>query len=81
MLVLSRRPGESIRLGEDIEIRLLEVRGDTVRLGITAPRSVKVWRKELLEQVMQENLEASRIPFVPEIQTLFDKGKAGPSDS
>ena len=70
MLVLSRKPGESLCLGEDIEILLLEVRGDTVRLGITAPRSVKVWRKELLDQVVQQNRMAACTPEV-DLKELF----------
>jgi carbon storage regulator len=51
MLVLSRRPGESVVLGEDITITVLEVRGDVVRVGIDAPRSVRVHRAELLAEL------------------------------
>jgi carbon storage regulator len=59
MLVLSRRPGESVVLGEDITITVLEVRGDVVRVGIDAPRSLKVHRAELLEQLQEENQRAA----------------------
>lgn len=59
MLVLSRRPGESIVLGEDITITVLEVRGDVVRVGIDAPRSLKVHRAELLIQLEASNREAA----------------------
>jgi carbon storage regulator len=59
MLVLSRRPGESVVLGEDITITVLEVRGDVVRVGIDAPRSLKVHRTELLEQLQEENQRAA----------------------
>ena len=59
MLVLSRRPGESVVLGEDITITILEVRGDVVRVGIDAPRSVKVHRAELLEQLQEANQRAA----------------------
>jgi carbon storage regulator len=59
MLVLSRRSGESVVLGEDITITVLEVRGDVVRIGIDAPRSVKVHRAELLEQLEQSNRQAA----------------------
>jgi carbon storage regulator len=59
MLVLSRRVGESVVLGEDITITVLEVRGDVVRVGIDAPRSLKVHRAELLEQLEQENRQAA----------------------
>ena len=59
MLVLSRRAGESVVLGEDITVTVLEVRGDVVRIGIDAPRSLKVHRAELLEQLEQENRQAA----------------------
>ena len=58
MLVLSRKPGEAIRIGDDIEISVIEVRGDTVRIGINAPRNVPVFRMELLAEVAITNLES-----------------------
>jgi carbon storage regulator len=59
MLVLSRRAGESVVLGEDITITILEVRGDVVRVGIDAPRSLKVHRAELLAQLEESNRRAA----------------------
>ena len=59
MLVLSRRVGESIVIGDDVRVTVLEVRGDVVRVGIDAPRSVKVHRAELLEQVGDSNRDAA----------------------
>lgn len=59
MLVLSRRPGESIAVGDDIVVTVLEVRGDVVRVGIAAPRSVAVHRAELLEALEGANREAA----------------------
>lgn len=61
MLVLSRKPGEAIRIGDDIEISVVEVRGDTVRIGIDAPRSVPVFRRELIDQVQSANVEAAKV--------------------
>lgn len=58
MLVLTRRPGESIRIGTDITITVLEVRGDQVRVGIDAPRSVKVHREEVFQEIERTNTEA-----------------------
>lgn len=49
MLILTRRAGESIQVGEDIEISVLEIRGNQVRLGINAPRDVLVLRSELVD--------------------------------
>jgi carbon storage regulator len=59
MLVLSRRAGESVVIGEDVTVSVLEVRGDVVRIGIDAPRSVAVHRAELLVELEQSNKEAA----------------------
>jgi len=57
MLVLSRSKDESIMIGDDIEITIIDVRGDKVRLGIVAPRSVAVHRKEVYEAIQREKEE------------------------
>jgi carbon storage regulator len=59
MLVLTRKPDQSIMVGNDIEITVLEVRGEQVRLGIRAPRTVTVHRKEVFEQIRLENQNAA----------------------
>jgi len=59
MLVLTRRVGEGVRIGDEIEVVVVAVRGDQVRVGIRAPREVPVVRGELLEQVERENLAAA----------------------
>ena len=59
MLVLARKVGQSIVVNDNVEILIIEVRGDQVRLGIEAPRSIPVHRKELLEQIRAENLRAA----------------------
>lgn len=59
MLVLSRRPGQSILIGKDIEVVILGSDGVQVRVGIRAPREVTVLRRELLKQVEEENKRAS----------------------
>jgi carbon storage regulator len=61
MLALSRKPGESIVIGNDIEITILEVKGEQVKVGIKAPKNVAIYRKELLEQIQESNREASEI--------------------
>lgn len=58
MLVLTRRPGESIRIGTDVTVTVLEVRGDQVRIGIDAPRSVTVHREEVFLEIERTNAEA-----------------------
>jgi len=57
MLVLSRQKDESIMIGDDVEITIVDVRGDKVRLGITAPRSIAVHRKEVYEAIQREKKE------------------------
>ncbi len=59
MLVLSRRVGEQLIIGDDIVLTVIEVRGDGVRLGIDAPRSVRVHRPEVLDAVRSANTEAA----------------------
>ena len=60
MLVLSRRKDETIMIGDSVEITVVDIRGDTVRLGITAPRTVSVHRKEIYNAIQQENIEAAQ---------------------
>ena len=58
MLALSRKQGESIVIGNNIEITVLEAKGDQVKIGISAPKSVPVYRKEIYAQIQEENREA-----------------------
>ena len=60
MLVLSRQKDESIIIGDDVEITIVDVRGDKVRLGINAPRSISVHRKEIYEAIQREKEEKSK---------------------
>ena len=59
MLVLSRRLGESVVIGDDVVVTVLEIRGDVVRLGVDAPREVQVRRQELLAEVTESNRAAA----------------------
>lgn len=54
MLVLSRQRDESVMIGDDIEITIIDVKGDKVRLGITAPREVSVHRREIYDTIQRE---------------------------
>lgn len=62
MLVLSRKKGQSILIGEGIELTILEVEGDTIKLGIAAPRDVQILRSELLTSVKESNKESVGLP-------------------
>jgi carbon storage regulator len=59
MLVLTRKVNQSIRIGQDIEVVVLEVRGEQVRIGIKAPRNVAVHRNEIYSQIEVENKSAT----------------------
>lgn len=59
MLVLARKVGQSIIIGDEIELTVIEVRGEQVRIGVQAPRTISVHRKELLEQIKAENIRAA----------------------
>ncbi len=73
MLVLSRRKDETIMIGDDVEITIVDVKGDTVRIGINAPREVPVHRKEIYEAIQRENISAQE-QSVPDANVL---GKIG----
>jgi len=60
MLVLTRKNGESLMLGDEIEIRVVRIEGDQVRIGIVAPRSILIVRGELVEEVERETTAAAR---------------------
>jgi carbon storage regulator len=57
MLVLSRQKDESIMIGDDVEVTVVDVRGDKVRLGITAPKAIPVHRREVYEAIKREKAE------------------------
>lgn len=62
MLVLSRKKGETIIIGDQIEVKVLSIDGDQVKLGIVAPKSVKVHRSEIFEAIQAQNKEALASP-------------------
>ncbi|GAA1735268.1 carbon storage regulator CsrA [Microbacterium paludicola] len=60
MLVLTRRIGETVLIGDDIEVTVLDVKGDSIRIGIQAPRTTRIQRAEIVEVVGAENAQAAR---------------------
>jgi carbon storage regulator len=77
MLVLSRQKDETIIIGDNIEITVVDIRGDKVRLGVSAPKEISVHRKEVYEAIRRENREAAQVK--PE--DLSGLGKAKPNQN
>lgn len=61
MLVLTRKPGERVLIGDDIVITIIESRGDGIRIGIDAPRGIAIQRAEIVQAVTEANVEASNV--------------------
>lgn len=59
MLILTRRVGEIVRIGDDIEVSVLAIKGNQVRLGVNAPRHVSVHREEIYERIKAEQLASA----------------------
>lgn len=80
MLVLSRQRDEVISIGDDIEITVVDIRGDKVRLGISAPKEVAVHRKEVFEAIKRENRAAAQVnPITTSTQPLVATPSPAPS--
>ncbi len=59
MLILTRKLGESVYIGDDIKITLMEIKGNQVRVGVQAPSSVRIYREEIYLQILEENKRAA----------------------
>jgi carbon storage regulator len=73
MLALSRKKGEAIVINNNIEITVLELKGDQVKIGITAPKEVPVYRKEVYLQIQQENEQAMSSDSLSALSDFFKK--------
>jgi carbon storage regulator len=75
MLVLARKVGESIMIGDDIELVVLGIEGETVKVGINAPRQIEVYRKEIYLSIQESNKEASNNKVNPQHLSDFFRNK------
>ena len=77
MLVLTRKAGEGIIIGDDIKITIVELKGGGVRVGIDAPREMKVHRQEVFDKIKQENQEATQwdIADLNELSSILNAGR------
>lgn len=73
MLVLTRKSNQSIMIGDNIEVSVLSIAGEKVRIGIQAPRDVPIFRKEVFLEIQQENAEGAR----EEVDEALDKLSSG----
>lgn len=71
MLALSRKKNEAIVINNNVEVTILEVKGDQVKVGITAPREVPVYRKEVYLQIQQANQDAGNADGMEALRTLL----------
>lgn len=71
MLALTRKKGESLVINNNIEITVLEIRGDQIKLGISAPREVSIYRKEVYLQIQEENKAALNMRDVESLKNFF----------
>ncbi|MCI8380007.1 MAG: carbon storage regulator CsrA [Lachnospiraceae bacterium] len=73
MLALARKVNQSIVIGNDIEVTLLEIKGDQIKIGINAPKSVPIYRKEIFAQIQEENKSAMQEVDVSKVRQLFQQ--------
>ena len=73
MLALTRKRGESIIIGDDIEVVILSIQGEQVKLGINAPKTVSVHRREVYEQIQEANKESTELSGIDAMKKLFNK--------
>ncbi len=71
MLILSRKIDQKIRIGDDITLTIIEVRGDQVKIGVEAPKNVKVFRQEVFDEIQSENEAAAREIPAERLKGLF----------
>ncbi|MDE6713816.1 MAG: carbon storage regulator CsrA [Lachnospiraceae bacterium] len=72
MLALSRKKGESLMINNNIEITVLDIKGDQVKIGISAPKEIPVYRKEVYVQIQEANKEAMTEPSPEAFKKLFE---------
>ncbi|ACL74487.1 carbon storage regulator CsrA [Ruminiclostridium cellulolyticum] len=72
MLVLSRKKDQSLMIGNDIELTIIDIQGDQVKIGLKAPKNVSIYRKELYLEIQEENKKAATADVV-ELDSIFKK--------
>ncbi len=73
MLILSRKIDEKIKIGSDITLTIIEIKGDQVKIGVEAPKNVKVFRQEVFEAIQSENKKAAAATSLDGLEKLLGK--------
>ena len=73
MLVLTRKPGEGIIIGDTVTIRIIEVKSGSIRIGIDAPGDTRIYRQEVYDRIRQENIEAAAGWDMTDLDALSDQ--------
>ena len=74
MLILSRKIDQKIRIGDDISLTIIEIRGDQVKIGVEAPKNVKVFRQEVFDEIQKENRAAAEEISTESLKKLLTIG-------
>ena len=80
MLVLARRTNQSIMIGDDVEIVVVDIKGDQVKLGVKAPKEISVFRQEIYQEIQEENKKAASNSIKPselgKLKDILNKKKS-----
>jgi carbon storage regulator len=76
MLILTRKSGESIYIGDNIKITVIEVKGPQTRIGVDAPAELRIFREEIYKQILEENKSAAEFQSVKEVDNFSDNWRS-----
>lgn len=86
MLILTRKPGESVYIGDNIKITVVEIKGNQIRVGLDAPKDMRIYREEIYLQILEENKQAAETSMVAgneldNLSAAWDEHKKGSTET